>query len=185
MTILNLMIFKMRNAWFLTGLSKVMGLSILFSILLSCSDVQKRQKPDKLLTESQMVEIYTDMVLLDAVSRSVSKKFKSYNLEPSEHIYNKYKIDSTTLADNMAYYNLEFETNAEIYKKVSENIEKRKTYIDSVVQLKDSLKKIEQQKKLKLKDSLKTDTLKTRKNKKPKSIDADTSTNDFRQLDKN
>ena len=89
-----------------------------------------------------MVEIYTDMVLLDAVNRSVSKKFKSYNLEPSEHIYNKYKIDSTTLADNMGYYNLEFETNAEIYKKVSENIEERKTYTDSVVQLKDSLKKI-------------------------------------------
>ena len=100
----------------------------MFSILLSCNDVQERQKPDKLLPESQMVDIYTDMVLLDAVSRSVSKKFKSYNLESSEHIYNKYKIDSTTLAKNMTYYNLEFETNAEIYKKVSENIEEQNLY---------------------------------------------------------
>jgi len=169
----------------LIGLTKFFAFCAFVGILFSCSDVQERKKPDKLLPESQMVEIYTDMILLDAVNRTISKKFQSYNLEASEHIYNKYKIDSTTLADNMAYYNLEFETNAEIYNKVSNNVEQRKAYIDSVVQLRDSLKKIEQQKKLKLKDSLKADSLKTRKNKKLKSIDPDTTSNNLKQLDKN
>ena len=158
----------MRNALNLIDKQKkIFSLVLSVFLLCSCSDVQKRQKPDKLLPESQMVEIYTDMVLLDAINKSVSKKFQSYNLNASDHFYNKYNIDSTTLADNMAYYNLEFETNADIYTKVNKNVEERKAYIDSVVHLRDSLKKIEQ----KIKDSLKADSLKVGKVKNLKLLD--------------
>lgn len=148
------MILKMPNALSLIEHKKFLFFYFLLAILLSCSNVQKRDKPENLLSKDQMVEIYTDMLLLDAVKRSVSKSFESYNLEASEHIYNKFKIDSATLTNNMRYYNLDFEANAEIYKRVNENLENKREFIDSIVQNRDSIQKIEQQKKLKVKDSL-------------------------------
>ena len=173
------MTFKMHNAWSLTGLNKAVSFSVLIGIMVSCSDVQEREKPDKLLPKSKMVEIYTDMVLLDAVNRTNAKKFKNIGLEAPEHIYNKFDIDSTTLADNMSYYNLDFEANAEIYEQVRENIENRKEHIDSIVKLKDSLKKREKQKNLKLNDSLKEGN-----SKKLKSLGTDTIADNSKQVDK-
>ncbi len=156
----------MRKGLNLIDLKRYLLLYVLFCGIISCSDVQERQEPKNLLSEKQMVEIYTDMILLDAVKRTNPKNFKSYSLKASEHIYNKYGLDSTSLAENMNYYNLDFETNAEIYSKVSESVEKRKAYIDSVVHLRDSLKKLEKAKKLSPKDSA---TLKEKKKLKIKS----------------
>jgi hypothetical protein len=119
------------------------------TFLLSCSNVQEREEPDNLLSKDKMIAIYTDMIFLDAAQRSSPDEFKTYELKPSEHIYNKYKIDSTTLNENITYYNLDFETNAEIYEKVKQNITKRNVVIDSISKLRDSLKKME--KKIKLK----------------------------------
>lgn len=121
----------------------------------SCSDVQERNKPEKLLSQNEMVKIYTDMLLLDAVYRTNPEKFKIYNLEPTAHIYNKFDIDSLTLAQNMNYYNLDFETNSEIYEKVRSNIERHKQIIDSIDQVKDSLRRQKQKlKNVKINDSI-------------------------------
>lgn len=160
----------------LIDLKKFLFFSVFIYVLLSCSDVEKHPEPENLLPKEKMVKIYTDMVLLDAVKRSTSKNFESYNLDGSDHIYNKYKIDSTTLADNVLYYNLNFEVNSEIYKKVKENIEDRKTLIDSIVHLRDSLKKLEQQKKLKIKDSINLEKEKVLKTKDSKKSDQDPKT---------
>ena len=146
----------MRNAWNLTETYRFFTISILAIILLSCSNVQERKKPDYLLSKQQMIEIYTDMLLLDAINRTNIKKFQSLGLETSQHIYNKFDIDSITLAENMNYYNLDFETNAEIYKQVRLNIEKRKEYMDSLTKRRDSLKKLEKkEREIQINESLK------------------------------
>ena len=148
----------MRNVLTLTE-TKIAFLFLLYSILglTSCSDVQDRPEPETLLSEDKMVEIYTDMLILDAIRRISSATYKSFELEPSEHIYNKYNIDSITLGDNMKYYNLKFETNTDIYDRVSQNIKEKKTEIDSIIKLRDSLETIEtSEKNSKLEDSLNT-----------------------------
>jgi hypothetical protein len=117
--------------------------------------VQEREEPENLFSEEKMVEIYTDMILLDAVQRSNPQNFKSYELKSSEHIYNKYKIDSTTLSQNIEYYNLDFDANSNIYEKIKLNIEQKNQIIDSITKARDSLKKIEVNKrKATLKDSI-------------------------------
>ena len=126
---------------------------LFMTFTLSCSNVQERKEPDNLLSKDKMIEIYTDMIFLDAAQRSSPDEFKTYELKPSEHIFNKYKIDSTTLNENITYYNLDFEANAEIYEKVKQNITKRSEAIDSISKLRDSLKRIENNKIKKLKDS--------------------------------
>lgn len=147
----------MLNALNLTELKKLIAASIFFCFMLSCSNVQKREEPETLLSKEKMVEIYTDMIFLDAVQRSNPSNFKSYELKSSEHIYNKFKIDSITLSENIAYYNLDFESNTEIYEKVKQNITERSEVIDSISKLKDSLKQVEKKEK-KIKDSIQSIT---------------------------
>mgnify|MGYP006311782013 CR=1 FL=1 len=101
-----------------------------------------------------MIEIYTDMLMLDGVYRTNPKKFESYKLEPTTHIYNKFDVDSLTLAQNMSYYNLDFEANSEIYEQVRYNIERKKQFIDSIDQVKDSLRRQNKLQKAKIKDSI-------------------------------
>jgi hypothetical protein len=144
----------MQNALSLIELKSISIALILLSIIFSCSDVQEREEPEKLLSKEQMVNIYTDMIFLDATQRSSPDDFKTYELKPSEHIYNKYKIDSTTLSENITYYNLDFETNTEIYEKVKQNITERSEAIDSISKLRDSLIQIEKKSKtVKLNDT--------------------------------
>ena len=147
MITLSLIIFKTQNALSLIDLNKVIPMLICLCTLLSCSDVQKREKPENLISKDKMVEIYTDMIFLDAIQRSRSKEFKTYELTSSEHILNKYNIDSTTLSQNMLYYNLDFEANAAIYDQVKQNITERDKVLDSITTLRDSLKKLETEKK--------------------------------------
>lgn len=131
--------------------------AVVFWLLLffSCSNVQEREVPEKLIPKEKMIDIYTDMVILDALERSSPQKLNSYGVETSEHIYNKYNIDSITLAQNIEYYNFEFDTNIEIYDQVTENIDTKKNRIDSIIQLKDSLKKEEKKQNNKmLRDSI-------------------------------
>ncbi len=145
----------MRNALNLIDRKYIWFLTLVIFVAGSCSDVQKRTKPDTLISQDKMVEIYTDMLILDGVYRTNPKKFETYGLEPTEHIYNKFEIDSLTLAQNMNYYNLDFEVNSEIYEQVQKNIETQKQIIDSISQVKDSLKRLEHEaKKPKLKDSI-------------------------------
>jgi len=126
---------------------------LFMTFTLSCSNVQEREEPDNLLSKDKMIEIYTDMIFLDAAQRSSPDDLKTYELKPSEHIFNKYKIDSTTLKESITYYNLDFETNTEIFEKVKQNITRRSEVIDSISKLRDSLKRIENSKIKKLKDS--------------------------------
>lgn len=131
--------------------------AVVFWLLLffSCSNVQERKVPENLIPKEKMIDIYTDMVILDALERSSPQKLNSYGVETSEHIHKKYNIDSITLAQNIEYYNFEFDTNIEIYDQVTENIDTKKNRIDSIIQLKDSLKKEEKKQKNKmLRDSI-------------------------------
>lgn len=135
----------------------------LIAVAFSCSNVQERSKPENVIPKEKMIDIYTDMILLDAMHRSNPNTLKSYGLKVSEHLYNKFSIDSTTLAQNIAYYNFEFETNIEIYEKVSERIEKKKENIDSIVKLRDSLEKEERLRKIELETSKDSTEVKQKK----------------------
>ena len=151
MTILNLTILKTHKELSLTG-KHLFRLVIIVWCLVSCSDVQERVEPDRLLSEDQMVDIYVDMMILDAVKRTNAKIYSAYSLDAKQHIYNKFKVDSTTLKQNIDYYNLEFETNIDIFNRVNTIIVQKKEYFDSINKTRDSLEKVKLDKK---RDSIK------------------------------
>jgi len=116
----------------------LLGIVVPFFVM-SCSDVQKHEPPENLISREKMIDIFTDMIILDALDRNSPRTLKSYNLKTSGHILKKFDLDSLTLAQNIEYYNLEFETNQDIYNEVSSRIEAKKDKIDSIVKVRDSL----------------------------------------------
>ncbi len=145
----------MQNALSLIELKRqiIISCCLLFFIG-GCSDVQKQEVPEKIIPEDKMIDIYTDMIILDALDRTSPMVLKSNDISVSEHIINKFNIDSVTLAQNIQYYNLEFETNAEIYERVTKKIERKKEVLDSIEKVRDSLRKEEMQNLKKLEDSV-------------------------------
>lgn len=144
----------MHNGLSLIG-KDIICLVVLISVL-ACSDVQKHKVPERILSEDEMVEIYTDMMILDAVKRSNSKIYNAYDIEIQEHVYNKFKIDSALLKDNIDYYNLEFEANIRIFERVNDNMNRKKEVYDSINKVQDSLEKIKvEQQRDSIKNSLK------------------------------
>lgn len=146
---------KMHSVLSLTG-KHISCLVIIVMSFVACSDVQKKKIPERILSEDEMVEIYTDMMVLDAINRSNTKLYSAYEIGVDEHIYNKFKIDSTILKDNIDYYNLEFEANIRIFERVNENMNRKKEVFDSINKVQDSLNKIKiEQKRDSIKKSLK------------------------------
>jgi hypothetical protein len=157
----------MQNVLNLTGKSfQVLSAIIISLSVLACSDVQKREKPENLIPKEKMVEIYTDMIILDALDRTSPRTLQSFEVKISDHITRKFGTDSSTLAQNIEYYNFEFETNADIYNEVLKNIEAKKREIDSIVEIRDSLRKEE----IKLKNDKKTDSVQPFKKMSPQKM---------------
>lgn len=130
-----------------------LGILIVFT---ACQDVETSPpKPKKLLSEKQMQDLMYDMILLDAATGVNNPKLQELDIEMYDFLTEKYNIDSTTLKQNIDYYNYEFQTNLDIYESVKDSIEFLKQHYDSIQNLRDSLRKIERQKldSLKVKDS--------------------------------
>ena len=78
-------------------------------LLLSCNDKQaKVTTPNVLLSESQMVEIMTDVYILEnAINYRRGKSISVNNLKTKgyEALFNHYGITDSIFFDNMDYYN--------------------------------------------------------------------------------
>ena len=119
---------------------------ILFIFIFSCQSVEKVEKPDQLIKEEKMVDILTDLAILRSAKDVNSDRLSKFIEEPFDHITRKYNIDSLTLEKNIEYYNFQFNKNLSIYRRVEENIAKKKAKLDSIDMVMDSLKKHDKKK---------------------------------------
>ena len=119
---------------------------ILFIFIFSCQSVEKVEKPDQLIKEEKMVDILTDLSILRSAKDVNSDRLSKFIEEPFDHITRKYNIDSMTLEKNIEYYNFQFNKNLSIYRRVEENIAKKKAKLDSIEKVMDSLKKYDKKK---------------------------------------
>lgn len=141
-------------------------------LIIGCQNIDKIEKPKKLLTKTEMKDLIYDMVLLDAAAGVNRNKLIELDIEILEFLSKKYGIDSNDLKENVLYYNLRHDDNTEIYEHTKDSIKKLEKAYDSISKVADSLRKIEK-KKLdsisKATDSLKSiDSLVKTKKLKPK-----------------
>tara|TARA_B110001454_G_C12381103_1_gene292666 strand:- start:112 stop:537 length:426 start_codon:yes stop_codon:yes gene_type:complete len=131
-------------------------LLVFFLIFISCDKSFKAPKPEVLLEESVMEEVLYDISLLKAAKSKNYKILKDNNVKADVYIYNKYKIDSVTLRQNIAYYATNsFKTAKQIEERLRLKFEDQKSELEK--KIKDSLEK------KKIKDSLKSSEKKIKK----------------------
>lgn len=116
---------------------------VLAVLMLSCQKIEKSEKPDQLLSKSEMKDLIYDMILLDAAASVNQEKLNELGVDMLEYLSKKYKIDSSSLKKNIKYYNLRFDENLEIYEEVKDSITKLENAYDSISRARDSLRKLE------------------------------------------
>ncbi|WP_298548615.1 DUF4296 domain-containing protein [uncultured Aquimarina sp.] len=130
-------------------------------IVFSCQSLDKRQKPENLLTEDKMVELLTDIAFVKAAKGSYKKVFDIEKINPESYILKKHGIDSLVFAENNRWYIHELDEYEEIFKRVKNNLEKSKVKFeklkkeeDSIQKIKDSIKRATKGVKLEKKSSI-------------------------------
>lgn len=78
------------------------------------------EKPNNLLEEDEMVDMFYDLSLLDAMRNQGSFSQKKYPTS-TEFLKQKYKIDSLTFAKNTLYYASDLKK----YKRIYDSVKKR------------------------------------------------------------
>lgn len=134
---------------------KIGVLFILCLLVLACNDKDQPKKPDNLISENQMEQIFYDLYIINAAKGVNRKILETNGFVPETYVLTKYKIDSTQFAKSNAYYAFDTEGYNRIVENVKAKLEKeKKTFAelqkaeDKVAKRKrDSINKIKNRKK--------------------------------------
>ncbi|WP_116790512.1 DUF4296 domain-containing protein [Flavobacterium psychrotrophum] len=94
---------------------------LLSALAVSCGN-ENAPKPERLLSEDEMVDILYDISLLQAVKSYKSQILDTNSVDPRTYIYKKYKLDSITLSQNHNWYASDLENYEKIQGRVSNRI---------------------------------------------------------------
>jgi len=123
-----------------------MSFLVILFLFLSCGE-KPVEKPDRLIEKEKMVDIMYDLAILDGIKYQNPNSLATFNINPSQYIYIKYKIDSLQFAKSNVYYASDYDGYKDIFDEIIKRIDDRKVVVDSLV-------KVENKKKTKL-DSIK------------------------------
>ena len=116
------------------------GCFILFFTSLSCKN-DAVEKPKNLIAEDQMTEILYEMAILEGIRLNNPSVFKDYKIDPAQHLFEKYKIDSLQFAESNFYYASDVNKYLELYQKIQAKIDLEYQKTDSIS--KTEIKKME------------------------------------------
>ena len=106
----------------------------IFLVLFSCSfTIEKKEVPDNLISEEEMINILYDMSLI-SVSKGINKRILENNgMKPKKYILKKYDIDSLKFVTSNEYYSKDLERYLSIYEEVLNKLEVNREFIvDSI-----------------------------------------------------
>ena len=106
----------------------------IFLVLFSCSfTIEKKEVPDNLISEEEMINILYDMSLI-SVSKGINKRILENNgMKPKKYILKKYDIDSLQFVASNEYYSKDLERYLSIYEEVLNKLEVNREFIvDSI-----------------------------------------------------
>lgn len=107
-------------------------LAIAFVYLLSaCGGNSAIEKPEKLIDEDKMVDIFYDLALLEAIKAHNPGIIQNAK-EPQKYIYKKYSIDSLQFAQSNRYYATDIKRYKKMYARVGKRLERNKKEMDSL-----------------------------------------------------
>ena len=106
----------------------------IFLVFFSCGfPVEKKEVPENLISEEEMINILYDMSLI-SVSKGINKRILENNgMKPKKYILKKYDIDSLQFVTSNEYYSKDLERYLSIYEEVLNKLEVNREFIvDSI-----------------------------------------------------
>lgn len=108
--------------------SLIFGVFFMFS---SCGN-SVLDKPNNLIDDDTMIEILTDLSIMDAM-KSQNSVNGTLKFEVNDYVFKKYKIDSLQFAKSNKYYASDVPKYKRMYKIVNEKLTARKTELDQSI----------------------------------------------------
>ena len=106
----------MRSIW-------VLFIAVFF---ISCQNVEEIKKPANLIPEDKMVDVLTDLSILNSAKNYNRSLLEETGIQPDKYLFEKYQIDSLQLAESTGYYAKKYDILDDIYAKVKANLETKK-----------------------------------------------------------
>jgi Domain of unknown function (DUF4296) len=97
------------------------------------------EKPDNLIDDDVMIDIFYDLAIIDA-GRNSSYQNGQNSFVPNNFILKKYEIDSITFAKSNKYYAADVSKYKRMFKIVKDKLTDKKTEIDDLSKPKTALK---------------------------------------------
>lgn len=137
---------------------------MLLFLSLSCKN-DAVEKPKNLISEEKMMDILYDMAIMEGIRLNNPAIFQEYQIDPAQHLFEKYQIDSLQFAESNFYYASDVNKYLELYQKIQTRIDSAYQKTDSIS--KNEIKKVETivQKRL---DTLQNKKINSRIIKQPK-----------------
>lgn len=107
-------------------------IAITFAYLLSACGGSGVEKPNKLIDEDTMVDIFYDLALLEAIKAHNPGVIQNAK-NPNKYIYEKYKIDSLQFAQSNRYYATDIKRYKKMYGRVGKRLERNSKEMDSLL----------------------------------------------------
>jgi acyl carrier protein len=137
---------------------KFVKVFLIICVFWSCQNIKEIKKPDNLIPEDEMVEVLTELNLLNSAKNYNKRLLEKTGMQPDKYLYNKYDIDSLQLAESTTYYAKKYDKFDGIYQKVKQNLEAMKV---KLVVIRDEEQRIEDS--IRALDTLNLDSLQTPK----------------------
>lgn len=108
--------------------------SLIFGVLFIFSNCGNSllDKPNNLINDDTMIEILTDLSIMDAMKNQNSVN-GTLKFEINDYVFKKYQIDSLQFAQSNKYYASDVPKYKRMYKIVNEKLTARKTELDQII----------------------------------------------------
>tara|TARA_Y100000385_G_scaffold163685_1_gene169614 strand:- start:160 stop:636 length:477 start_codon:yes stop_codon:yes gene_type:complete len=117
-----------------------------FLLVLQSCNKNAYEAPVDLIPEDQMVEILSDLMILNSAQGANKKILEDRLKNPLGYVFKKYNIDSTQFENSNAYYARNIDQYSLIYQLVKEKLDNKKKRIQKRIEIQnkvaDSLRKL-------------------------------------------
>jgi hypothetical protein len=111
---------------------KALSFLAILILFLSCKE-EVVEKPDRLIEKNKMVDIMYDLAILEGMKYQNITSLVDYNVNSSQYIYKKYKIDSLQFVQSNVYYASNYEKYKDFFDEIVKRIDDQKAVVDSLV----------------------------------------------------
>ena len=121
-----------------SSMKKLVLHSIAFLFLFSCGE-ELIPKPNNLISKEKMADIFEEMAIVNAAKTTNSAVLRENNIEPTEYVLNKLKVDSLQYVESNRYYISKPAEYEKIFKIVEERLITDAKLFSETKQKKDSI----------------------------------------------